>query len=269
MLSDWDSGKIVDIMCRTGHDHGRKRKMEQLKILIADGNDAFRTELCQVLHSLYSLRTCRDGVEAMQQLESFAPDVLVLDLMLPGMDGISLLRCMERLPRHPRVLATTRFISDYVADALEHLQVGYVMVKPCDIHALAARIADLSRRSLPCPHRTGRPDTASHLLLTLGVPTKRKGYRCLREALLLKQRDPGQSITKELYPAVAAVCGSSALRVERAIRCAIEDAWERRNETVWQLYFPVQTGATHRRPTNAAFISRLADCIAVQEEISG
>lgn len=244
--------------------------MEQLKVLIADGNDAFLAELSQVLQSLYSLRICRDGVETMQLLERFAPDILVLDLMLPGMDGISLLRATARAPHQPKVLATTRFISDYVMDALDHLQVGYVMVKPCDIHAIAARIADLSRLSLP--HRVqpaGQRDTASHLLLTLGVQTKRKGYRCLQEALLLKQHDPGQSITKELYPAVAAVCGSSALRVERAIRCAIEDAWEKRNETVWQLYFPVQTGATHRRPTNAAFISRLADCIAAPEEISG
>lgn len=241
--------------------------MERLKVLIADGNDSFREELGQVLQGVYSLRTCRDGLEALELVERFHPDVLVLDLMLPGVDGISLLRTLASGREHPAVLATTRFISDYVLDTLDHLHVGYVMLKPCAVRAMVARIADLAQHLDVPVHTPEKPrDAATRLLLTLGIPTKRKGYRCLREAVLLKQRDPGQSITKELYPAVAAACGSSALRVERAIRCAIEDAWEKRNETVWQLYFPVQTGSTMRRPTNAAFISRLADCALYGEE---
>ena len=72
-------------------------------------------------------------------------------------------------------------------------------------------------------------------------------------------RDPGQSVTKELYPAVAALCGGTAVQVERSMRSAIAAAWVRGDEQLWQMYFPGEA----ERPTNTSFISRLADCVAL------
>ena len=231
-----------------------------LKLLIADGTDEFRLALADTLRGAYMVRSCQEGMETLRLLQSFKPDVLVLDLMMPGLDGITLLQKMAELELRPVVLATTRFANDYVLERTAQLGVGFVMVKPCDLRATAARIADLTQRVAPPAVTQLEPRTAaSNLLLTLGVPTKLRGYNYLREALLQDIRDPSQSVTKELYPAVGAVCGANKDQVERSIRSAISTAWNRRDDQVWRLYFQPGPDGSVPRPTNAAFISRLAE----------
>ena len=160
------------------------------------------------------------------------------------------------------VLATSRFINDYVLEAVEKMGVGYLMMKPCDVHATAARISDLSRRIRPPVLSRPDPRTqVSNLLLTLGIPTKLRGYAYLREAILLMASAPGQSITKELYPAVAAACNCKKDHVERSIRSAIQIAWKNRDEQVWGIYFRPEADGTIPRPSNGTFITRLADSL--------
>lgn len=236
--------------------------MEVRKLLIADGTEEFRLALADMLRGAYHIRTCRDGLEALELMRSFEPDILVLDLMLPGMDGISLLQTAAAAGMRPVVLATTRFVSDYVMESIDRLGVGYLMVKPCDVRAAASRIGDLTQQLRP-PQVT-RPDPKTHvsnMLLALGIPTKLRGYAYLREAVLIMARNPGQSITKELYPAVAAVCGCAACHVERSARSAIETAWQRRDEKIWRMYFQPDGEGNLRRPTNASFISRLSETL--------
>lgn len=238
-----------------------------LKLLIADGTDEFRLALADTLRGAYMVRSCQEGMETLRLLQSFKPDVLVLDLMMPGLDGITLLQKMAELELRPVVLATTRFANDYVLERTAQLGVGFVMVKPCDLRATAARIADLTQRVAPPAVTQLEPRTAaSNLLLTLGIPTKLRGYACLREALLEAMRDPSQPVTKELYPAVAAVCGGNGVQVERSIRSAINAAWSHRDEQLWRLYFPPGPDGTVPRPTNAAFISRLADRLTLSRD---
>lgn len=241
------------------------KTMDTLRLLIAEGNEEFRLALSDALQGAYQVRNCQDGKDALALLKSFHPDVLVLDLMLPELDGISLLQSAADIGVHPMVLAITRFVNDYVMDAAYRLGVGYLMVKPCDVRATVARIGDLSQR-LRRPLVTN-PDpraSVSNLLLALGIPTKLRGYSYLREAILLMAHDPGQSITKELYPAVAVACDSTAVHVERSIRSAIAAAWERRDNQIWQLYFQSGADGFLPRPTNAAFISRLADGLRIK-----
>lgn len=234
--------------------------MEALKLLIAESSEDFRIALAESLRGAYCVRECSDGTEAMRILQTFHPDVLVLDLMLPGKDGISLLQEAAAAGLRPMVLATTRFASDYVLDTAGQLGVGYVMIKPCEVRATVARIADLSRRLNPPVVTQPDPRTyVSNMLLTLGIPTKLNGYGYLREAIPLMNRDPGQSITKELYPAVAGMFRCEPKNVERSIRSAIDAAWKKRDERIWSLYFQPDTSGTILRPTNAEFISRLAD----------
>ena len=241
--------------------------MEMLKLLIADGTEEFRQALCDTLRGAYYVRTCTDGREALELLRSYSPDVLVLDLMLPGLDGISLLQQAAAGGICPMVLATSRFINDYVLEAVEKMGVGYLMMKPCDVHATAARISDLSRRIRPPVLSRPDPRTqVSNLLLTLGIPTKLRGYAYLREAILLMASAPGQSITKELYPAVGELCGATAVHVERSVRSAILAAWEHRDSRIWHLYFPPDGDGSETKPTNAAFITRLANGLLNQEE---
>jgi len=244
--------------------------MEILKLLIADGAEEFSCALRDALQGAYYVRTCADGKQALELLRSFDPDVLVLDLMLPGMDGISLLQQAVGCGICPTVLATSRFVNDYVLDAVGRLGVGYLMMKPCDVGATIARISDLSGR-IRQP-LVGKPDPKSHvsnLLLALGIPTKLRGYAYLREAVLQMAAKPGQSITKELYPSVGEKCAATAMHVERSCRTAIAAAWERRDKQLWGLYFPADGINCGNRPTNAAFISRLADCLLQDAHAAG
>ena len=239
--------------------------MDRLKLLIAEGTEDFRLALADALRSAYTLRECSDGVKALEMIRAFRPDVVVLDLMMPGLDGITLLQRAVREGLHPVVLATTRFHNDYVVEAAQELGVAYIMVKPCEISATMARLEDLSQRiHPPLVVRQDPVDYVSNVLIALGIPTKLRGYGYLREAILSMAKDPTQSITKVLYPEVAEIFKKENGRIdtkhiERSIRSAIEKAWERRDEALWQQYFPVDGDGQLRRPSNGAFISRIAD----------
>ena len=249
-------------------DPGEEANMR--KLLIADKSDEFRLAIAEILRGDYLVKACRDGKETLQMVHSFQPDALILDLMMPGMDGISLLQEMAKTELRPVILATTRFCNDFILERVSRLGVGYVMLKPCDAAAVAARLADLTGQTeVPAVTLPDSRTDATNMLLELNVPTKLKGYPCLREALLLKMKDPDQSVTKELYPAVARICGGNALQVEKAIRSAIHTAWSRRDEQQWRRYFPPGPGGTIPRPTNAAFISRLADRLIMRRENAG
>ena len=245
--------------------------MERLKLLIAEGTEDFRMALADALEGAYILRECDEGVQALELMSSFRPDVVVLDLMLPGLDGITLLQRAAESELHPIVLATTRFHNEYVLEAAQSLGVAYVLVKPCEIRATVSRLEDICQRIHPPVSRLDAKEFVSNVLLSLGIPTKLKGYGYLREAILRMAQDPTQSITKVLYPAVAAVYRKEnmqidAKHVERSIRSAIERAWERRDATVWQQYFSADGDGTLRRPSNGAFISWISDSLCREME---
>ena len=241
--------------------------MDKLNVLIVDPSEDFRKALSDALQGIYTVRTAADGLQALQMLPSFLPRILVLDLLLPGLDGISLLQKVFESGHHPSVLVVTRHSSQYALETTTRMGVDYFILKPCDIGGLVARIADLAGH---CPEPVltqPKPKTqVSGVLLRLGIPTKLRGYSYLREAVLLMADDPNQSITKELYPAVAKIFDANALQVERSIRSAVHTAWQRRDEPLWRMYFsPDETGLVPR-PTNAAFISRLADLLLLEED---
>jgi two-component system response regulator (stage 0 sporulation protein A) len=234
--------------------------MDSRRLLIADGTEEFVSALAAALRGVYELRTCRTGTEALELVQTYRPDVMVLDLMLPGLDGISLLQSQPVQELRPIVLAVSRFASDYMVESIEQLGVGYLMLKPCDIKATVARIGDLTQRITPPAVTPADNKTRiTNTLLTLGVPTKLRGYAYLREAVEVMAQRPGLSITKELYPTVGQRCDASPENVERSIRSAINAAWKNRDEQVWRMYFGTSTSQSLRCPTNAAFISRLAD----------
>ncbi len=242
--------------------------MDKKKILIADSAEDFRAALAELLHGPYHIRTAQDGLQAFQLLRSFMPDVLVLDLMLPCLDGITLLQKAAESGICPMVLATTRYVSDYMLETATRLGVGYIMVKPCDVNAVVARISDLSQRIRTPVFSSPDPRTeVSNTLLRLGISTKLRGYAYLRESILLMARDPYQSVTKELYPAVAVQFGASAVQVERSIRSAVATAWNHQDRQIWQMYFADDGSGLIPRPTNAAFISRLAEMLLLESEL--
>ena len=149
-----------------------------------------------------------------------------------------------------------------MVQAASRYGVGYMMLKPCDVKATAARLKDLAEQVDPA--EIAVPDlrtVVSNILLNLGFSTKLQGYTYLREAILLMANDPGQGVTKVLYPAVGKICGANKDQVERSIRNAIDKAWKQRDEAMWRLYFPASFDGTIHRPTNAVFIATMADRI--------
>ena len=233
-----------------------------LRLLIADSTDEFRTSLSEALSGQYEIRTCATGKQALALIRSETPDILVLDLMLPELDGISLLHALSDTQRHGAVLATTRFFSDYVTNHIGSLGVQYIMMKPCDLQATISRISDLkSGLGGRTDEKAGPKTLVSALLQALSIPVKLKGYEQCREAIILLERNPGMSITKELYPNVAAVFGISAAQVERSIRTAIAAGFEKGDRLKWQAYFPA--GCTER-PSNGVFLTTLADFLRLE-----
>lgn len=236
-----------------------------LKLLIADSSEEFRMALADQVAGSYVIRCCQQGKEALELIGSYKPDILVLDLMLPELDGISVLQQAAELGAQPMVLATTRILNDYVQDAVNRLGVGYLMVKPCDIKATAVRLGDLTMHLKPLP--PARPDihtAVANILRRLGIATKLRGYGYLREAIPVALRQRGQLVTKEIYPAVARACDVNKEQVERCIRTAIGKAFKRRNEEIWRLYFQPEPDGTLVQPSNGAFIFALAEWLAAE-----
>ena len=240
-----------------------------LKLLIVDGAEDFRAGLADALKGMYVVKTCADGQSALESARNFCPDLLILDLMISGMDGLSLVQLITQIRGKPLILATTRFLSDYVLEAASRIGIDYMVVKPCNIQALVGRLADLvdSRN----PGVQARPDprvSVANLLLAMGFTTNNKGYTYLREAIPIYAEDPQQAITKELYPAVAKCCGGNGDQVERAVRTAIDRAWQRRDDQIWKLYFTPLPDGSMKKPSNAEFISRLAELLIRRETSS-
>lgn len=236
--------------------------MEKPKLLIAEGSEDLRRLMLDLFRSKFQVCCCADGYDAQKQIPGFEPDVMVVDVMLPGIDGISLLQWTLDQGLYPRVLLTTRLPSEFIMSAATRLGVSYVMLKPWNTGAMAARVEDLSREIRPTVVTTSDPASRiSGVLLALGVRPKLRGFACLREAVLLSSREECISVTKVLYPEVAKRCGCRGSHVERNIRSAIDAAWSKRDENVWRLYFTPDSQGKMDKPTNAAFISRLADSI--------
>lgn len=241
--------------------------MRTQKLLLVDPSVEFCMALKELLGDAYQLQVCHDGYQACNLLLSFRPDVLVMDLALPGMDGIAVLKNAVSHAHRPAVLVTTRFVSSYIEAAMESLGVDYVMVKPCDMCVLTDRIHDmLACAEHPVFLHPSPQTVVTNMLLALNLSPKRRGFRCLETAILLFGQDPGQSVTKILYPEVAKRCDGSRESVERAIRTVIHTAWAQRDEDVWRLYFTPCRDGTVPRPTNTVFIARLADCLNRQKQ---
>ena len=199
------------------------------------------------------------------------PDILVLDLMLAKQDGLSVLKAISGMDRKPAVLATSRFVTDFVASAAANLGVRYLMLKPCDMTALVARLEEIrggeSQRQ-PSAQRSGTniETLVTGIIHEIGVPAHIKGYQYLREAIIIAVNDMDviNAITKVLYPQVAKTFQTTPSRVERAIRHAIEVAWDRGDLDTLQRFFGYTVSNTKGKPTNSEFIALIADKLQLQ-----
>ena len=250
--------------------------MENCKsVVIADNSEEFCAGLTAALNragGFQVIGTANDGQQALRLGTEKKPDVLVLDLMLAKQDGISVLKAISGLEKRPVVFATSGFITDYVASAAANLGVRYLMLKPCDLSALVERMEEVrsvSSKQLPANRsNTGNGIEAmvTGIIHEIGVPAHIKGYQYLREAIIIAVGDMDviNAITKVLYPQVAKTFQTTPSRVERAIRHAIEVAWDRGDLDTLQRFFGYTVSNTKGKPTNSEFIALIADKLQLQ-----
>ena len=233
--------------------------MDLPKLLIADDGDEFRQALAEALSQGYIVRTCRSGKQALELLRSFRPDIMVTDLMLSELDGLTMLQLALDAGIRPKIMVTSSHFSPYVQAALERLQVDYTMRKPCSIQAVVCRLADFAAELAPLPPSSFDPeDLIANALLHMGFGAHLDGFRYLVTAIQLYGRDTAQAITKELYVDVAKAHNKAPSQVERSIRSAIELTFKRSSVHQLAHYFPPAPDGTVVRPSNGRFIAHMA-----------
>ena len=236
----------------------------------------------EMIHSMKEALTKSDGYQVIgsatngeqcvNELRGKHLDVLVLDLIMPKKDGISVLKAVSGMERRPITLATSVFVTQYVSAAAANLGVRYLMLKPCDMTALVERLEEIRGGDGQKSAEKRRPDKTSiesmvtGIIHEIGVPAHIKGYQYLREAIIIAVNDMDviNAITKVLYPQVAKTFGTTPSRVERAIRHAIEVAWDRGDLDTLQRFFGYTVSNTKGKPTNSEFIALIADRLQLQ-----
>jgi two-component system response regulator (stage 0 sporulation protein A) len=242
------------------------------KVVLADSSEEFRVLIRQMMEESGDFEVVGDtgdGQEAWRLVVEQHPALLVTDLVLPGLDGFALLRrCADLGEICPRVIVVSAFCGrQTVAEAAE-LGVWAFLPKPVNGPSLlehmrrAMRTEDAGEESVS-PALEAQVTAIIH---EIGVPAHIKGYQYLREAILIAVADMDviNAVTKVLYPEVARRFDTTASRVERAIRHAIEVAWDRGDLDTLQKYFGYTVNSAKGKPTNSEFIAMIADRLSLQ-----
>ncbi len=285
-------------------------KVERMRILIADDNRQFTSLLATYIDAQDDMQTIgivHHGEEVIAWMEQQTPpDVIVLDMVMPHLDGLGVLERMRTMSfeRVPQVVMLSAFGQETITQRAVQLGATYYVLKPVELAVLISRIrhvvgdkqgsvitpprplsADttallrMPTSTAPLPARTA-PSVSAHakghlemritkMIHEVGVPAHIKGYHYLREAIAMvyEQIELLSAITKTLYPEIAVKHATTASRVERAIRHAIEVAWTRGNvETITRL-FGYTVSMSKGKPTNSEFIAMVADKLLLEHKV--
>lgn len=247
----------------------------RLKVLIADkGDDTAEKLVAKLLGRGIEAHTCeKDGRVLLEKIKEKRPDVVLADVFMQGIDLIGVLDGIKNsdLSKRPLVMAMSCFNNTRLEGQIISAGAAYYFLKPFDLDLLVERIMLFcGAPKSPVHHSEEEPvkDTDLELMITeiihqIGVPAHIKGYHYLRDAILMSIRDSDaiNSVTKILYPTVAKHYKTTSSRVERAIRHAIEVAWDRGDVDVLYSYFGYTIQNNRGKPTNSEFIAMIADKI--------
>jgi len=262
-----------------------------IRVLVVDDNREFCDIISKYLEKQDDMEVvgvANDGIEALEVIPKIKPDVIVLDIIMPHIDGLGVMERMnsQNLEQSPKIIVLSAVGQDKITQRAIALGADYYMVKPFDMELFVRRIRELvlgiipeikpvssvnqstqSYQSTAVPFKHNHEKQSSiesditNIIHEIGVPAHIKGYHYLREAILLviNNMDLLGGITKELYPMIAEKFNTTPSRVERAIRHAIEVAWNRgRVETINKI-FGYTIHDEKGKPTNGEFIAMIAD----------
>ncbi len=239
-----------------------------VRVLLADDN----REFCSILDEFLSTQPdvevvgiAYNGSEALELVDKTQPDILLLDIIMPHLDGIGVLEQLSSREERPKVVMLTAFGQEEFTQRVVEMGADYYVLKPFDLEVLVNRIRQLCQQ----PHVAKRPPARSRsldqevtrIICEIGIPAHIKGYVYLREAILMviARQELLSAVTKELYPTIASKHRTTPSRVERAIRHAIEVAWNRGNFDLINRVFSHTVSQERGKPTNSEFIAMVAD----------
>ena len=240
-------------------------------VLLADANEEYRTMVQRIIEESEEFTVAGsvgDGAEALRLARQEAPDLVLMDVLLPGLDGFGVLKQLGEQEKMPKVILISAFCSDSVVSEAVELGASYFMFKPVERDALLDRMRALFSRDLPEErHPVELKNLVTSVIHEIGVPAHIKGYQYLREAIMIAVDDMDviNAVTKVLYPEVAKRFNTTPSRVERAIRHAIAVAWDRGDLETLQKYFGYTVSNAKGKPTNSEFIAMIADRLVLEQ----
>lgn len=266
--------------------------VKKIKVCLVDDN----RELIGLLEDYLSAQddievigVAFNGQDCLNILQEKDPDVLVLDIIMPHLDGLAVLQKLREMKKDnlPNVIMLTAFGQEDVTKSAVELGASYFILKPFDMENLASHIRQVSGNGVSPVKRTATTSfynrsqaespkpknldaSITSIIHEIGVPAHIKGYLYLREAISMVYNDIELlgSITKVLYPDIAKKYNTTASRVERAIRHAIEVAWSRGNIDSISSLFGYTVSMSKAKPTNSEFIAMVADKLRLEHKAS-
>ncbi|MBP3793234.1 MAG: sporulation transcription factor Spo0A [Ruminococcus sp.] len=250
----------------------------KIKILIGDDSAQYGIFCASSLRSVgfFVITRQKDGMVIYDAIKNEQPDVVIIDAVMPGLDGIELIKkIMASSYKKPMFIVTSAYENAFIENQVMNAGASYFMLKPFDVKMLGDRIksmldidTDINSDNVHS-QKKGSPNLeiiVTDIIHQIGVPAHIKGYHYLREAIMASVNDKEmlESVTKLLYPAVAKKFSTTPSRVERAIRHAIEIAWDRGDVDTLNGFFGYTINVGKGKPTNSEFIALITDKICLK-----
>ena len=265
------------------------KKMDQrIKVLIADENNDFRHAIRENLirAGIDVVDETDSGFDVLTKIKRSTPDVVIIDVWLPSLDAVQVIKKSKTLFQNPANIPDFIVISycsnpNIFAEAIE-AGAAYCMGKPFEYATLIERIARIYKNRQSAyknqimngiqyaQEPSDLESQVTEIIHRIGVPAHIKGYQYLRTAIMMTMEDNDliNAVTKVLYPAVAKKYQTTSSRVERAIRHAIEVAWDRGDIDTLNAFFGYTIQNERGKPTNSEFIAMIADNMRLKNKIS-
>jgi len=256
---------------------------DKITVLIADDNKEFCNLVCEFLGQeadMYIVGIAHDGLQVLEKVAQLNPQILILDLIMPNLDGLGVLDKLSENPKRPKIIVLSAVGQDKITQKAINLGADYYIVKPFDLNILAERIreiisdynsdAEISTVTInPENQRNQLEREITNIIHEIGVPAHIKGYFYLREAIFMVINDVEllSAVTKILYPSIAKKFNTTPSRVERAIRHAIEVAWNRGCVETLNELFGYTIPRDKGKPTNSEFIAMIADKLRMELKV--
>lgn len=258
----------------------------KVKVLISDDTKEFYGKCAAIFHNYDYETICapQDGIEILKMIMDYQPDIVLMEVYMPHLDALGVMKNIhsDKSIKHPMFMVISSSTSPALERELTANGSVYFFLKPIDTDVLVERVIQFaharSNRQGQSTYNTlntakNSPDLeimVTDIIHQIGVPAHIKGYHYLRDSIMLAIQEPEiiNSVTKQLYPSVAKKNGTTSSRVERAIRHAIEVAWDRGDVDTLNSYFGYTIHNGRGKPTNSEFIAMISDKLRLKLRVA-